>query len=101
MESPNTLVIVLLYTVVAFLAISAHMQMVRSFGGIATVFVGNARKALTIVLSFLLFPKPNSYLYVIGGVLVFGSLTANGFMQEKKEPKRVNHPIESAKEAEI
>ena len=90
-----------MYTIVAFLAISSHMQMVRSFGGIAAVFIGNARKALTIVLSFVLFPKPNSYLYVLGGILVFGSLTANGFMQEKKEPKRVNHAPETAKESEI
>ena len=38
------------------------------------ISVGNTRKAMTICLSFVLFPKPMSYLYAAGGVLVFGSL---------------------------
>ena len=37
---------------------------------------------MTIVLSFLLFPKPVSQLYFWGGLLVFGSLIANAYMKE-------------------
>lgn len=72
-----------IYTFLAYIAITFHMALVKEFGGIVTVLVGNSRKAITIVLSFILFPKPTSVLYVIGGVLVFGSLVGNAFMKEK------------------
>ena len=64
------------------------MTMVKEFGGIATVVVGNARKALTIILSFVLFPKPASWLYLLGGVLVFGSLTASAYLKELEHSRR-------------
>ena len=69
------------------------MIMVKEFGGINTVLVGNTRKALTIVLSFLLFPKPGSYLYVVGSVLVFGGLIGSAYCKEsnKVDKKPVNH----------
>ena len=52
-------------------------------------FVGNVRKAMTIVLSFCLFPKPFSYLYIVGGMLVFGSLIGTEITKEhmKKDKK--------------
>ncbi len=56
--------------------------MIKEYGGIATVIVGNARKAMTIVLSFLLFPKPGSIFYIFGGILVFGGLTLNAYSKE-------------------
>jgi drug/metabolite transporter (DMT)-like permease len=59
------------------------MALVKEFGGIITVLVGNARKAVTIFLSFLLFPKPMNNLYILGGVLVFGGLVADAYMREK------------------
>lgn len=48
------------------------------------VLVGNTRKAMTIVLSFMLFPKPYNWMYGAGGVLVFGSLIGNALMKEKQ-----------------
>jgi hypothetical protein len=59
------------------------MTMIKEFGGIATVIIGNARKALTIVLSFVLFPKPGSVFYLLGGALVFGGLTLNAVSKER------------------
>ena len=75
------------YTFLAYVAITYHMSLVQEFGGIVTVLVGNTRKAITIVLSFLLFPKPTSNLYILGGVLVFGSLIGNAFMKESMHSK--------------
>lgn len=60
------------------------------------MLVGNARKAMSIVLSFLIFPKPFSVLYVLGGVLVFGSLLGNDIMMEnaKQEKRKLSCPSE-------
>ena len=72
----------LVYTFLAYIAITFHMALVQEFGGIVTVLVGNTRKAMTIAMSFLLFPKPMSNMYIYGGLLVFGSLVGNALMKE-------------------
>eukprot|EP01039_Chlorochromonas_danica_P010651 gene10651-11811_t len=86
--NPHALFLLVVYTFLAYIAITFHMALVKEFGGIVTVLVGNFRKAMTIVLSFLLFPKPMSPLYIVGGVLVFGSLIGNAFMKEKGGGKK-------------
>jgi adenosine 3'-phospho 5'-phosphosulfate transporter B3 len=70
------------YTFIAHVAITFHMTLVREFGGISAVLVGNFRKALTIYLSFLLFPKPQSVWYMVGAVLVFGGLFGQEYYRE-------------------
>lgn len=79
----HTFLVMACYTFLAYIAVSLHMMLVKEFGGIAAVLVGNTRKAMTIVLSFVLFPKPMSYLYALGVILVFGSLIGNAIMKER------------------
>ena len=62
------------YTFVAYIAISTHMTVVKRFGGVAAVVLATARKGMTLVLSFILFPKAFSWYYVVGAVLVLGGL---------------------------
>ena len=83
LANPNAIVLMTIYTFLAYIAITFHMALVKEFGGIVTVLVGNTRKAITIVLSFILFPKPVSILYAFGGIMVFGSLIGNAFMKER------------------
>jgi adenosine 3'-phospho 5'-phosphosulfate transporter B3 len=87
----HAMAIMSLYTFLAYIAISFHMTLVQEYGGIATVLVGNTRKALTIVLSFILFPKPMSYLYVVGGMLVFGSLISIAVIKERQRSIHKRH----------
>jgi len=82
--NPYAMFLMIVYTFLAYVAITFHMALVKEFGGIVTVLVGNTRKAVTIVLSFVLFPKPLSIFYFFGGMLVFGSLVGNAFMKEKQ-----------------
>ena len=86
LANPYALTLMVVYTFVAYIAITFHMALVKEFGGITTVLVGNTRKAMTIVLSFILFPKPTSILYIFGGILVFGSLIGNAYMKDKVGP---------------
>ena len=85
--NPHALLLTSIYTFLAYIAITFHMALVKEFGGITTVMVGNTRKALTIVLSFIMFPKPMSHLYIIGGVLVFGGLCAVAYYKEQQSSK--------------
>lgn len=75
------------YVFISHIAITCHMTLVQKFGGIAAVLVGNFRKALTICLSFLLFPKPLSVWYLVGGVCVFGALLAQEYTREMRKQR--------------
>jgi len=62
------------YTVLSYISISCYMNLVKRFGGVTAVVLTTARKAMTLVLSFVLFPKGFSWLYVHGSVLVLGAV---------------------------
>ncbi|CAN0521471.1 unnamed protein product, partial [Ectocarpus sp. 8 AP-2014] len=75
----------LVYCVMSHVAISAHMMVLKEYGGVTAVLVGNTRKSMTIALSFVLFPKPFSYRFVLGGALVLGGLAANVMIKERRK----------------
>lgn len=62
------------YTVLSYISISCYMTLVKRFGGVTAVVLTTARKAMTILLSFMLFPKGFSWLYVYGSLLVLGAV---------------------------
>lgn len=62
------------YTVLSYISISCYMTLVKRFGGVTAVVLTTARKAMTLVLSFLLFPKGFSWMYVHGSLLVLGAV---------------------------
>ncbi|KAL7570003.1 hypothetical protein ACA910_017050 [Epithemia clementina (nom. ined.)] len=74
----------LVYILVAYFAISMHMNVVKRFGGVAAVLVATARKGMTLILSFLLFPKGFSWYYPIGATLVLGGLLLASMYKMKK-----------------
>jgi len=77
------------YTVLSYVSISCYMTLVKRFGGVTAVLLTTARKAMTLVLSFLLFPKGFSWLYVHGSLLVLGAcMVASIFKKLEKVPFR-------------
>ena len=79
------------------------MTTIKSFGGVTTVLIGTARKAMTIVLSFAIFPKEFSWYYVVGTMLVLGGL-ANAELEkvrEKDSTERTNLNKEDAANFEM
>lgn len=77
-------IVLVFYSVVAYWAINFHIRVVQRYGSVVAVLVGNLRKAGTIALSFLVFPKPFSWFYVVGTLLVFGGLTITAYVKDLK-----------------
>jgi hypothetical protein len=50
------------------------MQLLKMAGAVAAVATTSGRKAFSMILSFLLFPKRFSVMYVYGFFAVFGSI---------------------------
>ena len=80
------IICMILYILISHVAVSAHTQVVRKFGGVAAVFVGTARKGMTLMLSFAIFPKESNWRYALGAILVLGGLTVASL--EKQRNKR-------------
>uniref|UniRef100_A0A7S2MFX2 Uncharacterized protein n=1 Tax=Helicotheca tamesis TaxID=374047 RepID=A0A7S2MFX2_9STRA len=74
---------IIVYTAISYVAISSYMAIVKRFGGVVAVCLTTLRKAMTLVLSFLLFPKSFSWYYVAGALLVLGGLFAASMIKQK------------------
>lgn len=70
------------YTLISYIAVSSFMTIVKKYGGVTAVLLGTARKAMTLILSFVLFPKAFSWLYVLGATLVLGGLMVVSLSKE-------------------
>lgn len=70
------------YTAISYIAISTYMRIVKKFGGVAAVLLATARKGMTLVLSFMLFPKAFSWFYVVGAFLVLGGLLVASLIKQ-------------------
>lgn len=57
-----------------FVSASFYMFAIRHFGIVAVVSASLLRKCATLAVSFLLFPKPFGWRYVVAAVLVFGGV---------------------------
>lgn len=85
-----------IYTFISYMAVSSFMMIVKKYGGVTAVLLGTARKAMTLILSFLFFPKAFSFYYVIGTVLVLGGLLVGSLVKQKKN-KLKKHKAEGDK----
>ncbi len=55
----------------AFWGLQSYLAIIRDHGGVVGVLLANARKIITIILSFILFAKPFNARHFVGLVLVF------------------------------
>eukprot|EP00558_Chaetoceros_sp_UNC1202_P009400 CAMPEP_0197246864 /NCGR_PEP_ID=MMETSP1429-20130617/23508_1 /TAXON_ID=49237 /ORGANISM="Chaetoceros sp., Strain UNC1202" /LENGTH=221 /DNA_ID=CAMNT_0042707631 /DNA_START=91 /DNA_END=756 /DNA_ORIENTATION=+ len=77
----NLVTYMVVYTCISYIAISSFMAIVKKYGGVTAVLLGTARKGMTLILSFVLFPKEFSWYYLLGAVLVLGGLMVASFVK--------------------
>ena len=75
---------IIIYICISYVAVSSYISVIKKFGGVAAVLVATARKVLTLILSFLLFPKIFSWYYVSGGSLVMAGISIASSLDAKK-----------------
>lgn len=82
------------YTLLSYASISCYMTLVKRFGGVHAVLLTTARKAMTLVLSFLLFPKGFSWMYVYGSLLVLGAVMVASIMKKRNHAAKQKQSLE-------
>lgn len=73
-RDPAALVAMLCFGATAYVGVACYMELVYTQGAVVAVVVATARKAITLILSFALFPKPVLAWHVGGGVCVMAGL---------------------------
>ena len=91
-------IFMMVYTGISYIAISLFMAIVKKYGGVTAVLLGTARKAMSLILSFLIFPKAFSWYYVLGASLVLGGLMVASLT--KHLDKSCEHRYEVVKQNE-
>merc|ERR1712157_492338 len=74
-----------IYTSISYIAISTFMVIVKRYGAVTGVLLATARKAMTLILSFIFFPKQFSWGYVFGSILVLGGLLFSSLLKQKEQ----------------
>jgi drug/metabolite transporter (DMT)-like permease len=69
----------------AYLGLRCYLAIIREHGGVVGVLMANARKVLTIVLSFVLFSKPFHRGHFLGLALVCSGVYLGSKKAEKKK----------------
>ncbi|KPJ12337.1 Adenosine 3'-phospho 5'-phosphosulfate transporter 2 [Papilio machaon] len=82
---------IFLLSVSGYIGLQAVLTLVRICGATVAVTVTTMRKALSIVISFLLFSKPFVFQYVWSGMLVALAIYLNHY--SKKHPHYVPQPL--------
>lgn len=73
-EHPIIYVYFVLRTILVYAGVLCFVAIIKRFGVVVATTTTTVRKVLSVVLSFILFPKPFSFAYVIAGaVFCFGT----------------------------
>jgi len=73
-DDPATGLYLLVQAVCGYLGVRCYLTLMREYGCRVAVLITLARKVVTILLSFLLFPKDVAYMFVSGIALAFAGI---------------------------
>mmetsp|Transcript_16428 Transcript_16428/g.20516 ORF Transcript_16428/g.20516 Transcript_16428/m.20516 type:complete len:395 (-) Transcript_16428:21-1205(-) len=67
----RVLLVLTMQSFCAYCGLRCYLTVIRRHGGVAGVLLGNARKIMTIILSFIIFSKPCHTLHCVGLSFIF------------------------------
>eukprot|EP00164_Ancoracysta_twista_P001777 GFYU01002334.1.p1 GENE.GFYU01002334.1~~GFYU01002334.1.p1 ORF type:complete len:445 (-),score=90.51 GFYU01002334.1:991-2325(-) len=103
-ENPQAYVIMTCFSLFGYFGVSCLVALMRLSGAVTVSVVTTCRKAATIMLSFVFFPKPFALAYLVGAFVLFVGLILNLYGGKPKECERawqhiVNYFTRSARHA--
>jgi len=84
-QHPQTYAIMILFALFGYLGIQCILAMIRTFDSLIAMIVTSCRKVVTILLSFILFPKPFSYNYIFAVLFVFSGISCQIYTKNTKQ----------------
>lgn len=77
----------LLYGSTSWIGVCCFIALAQSHGGTAAVVATNSRKLLSIILSFLVFPKPLTSTMLLSGVCVCSGVVVHAYRKARVQPQ--------------
>jgi len=77
-QQPRLIVFFLLLGLSLAVAVLAYTKLIQKSGSVTAVTVATLRKAFTVILSYVFFPKPILRVHIFSGFLVIAGLSLNG-----------------------
>lgn len=74
-----------MFGTVGYLGVNVVLSLVRTSGALLAVTVTTVRKAITIILSFILFAKPFTIIYVWGGLIILLAIYLNLYNKNRSK----------------
>lgn len=100
---------IMAFSVLGYASVTFVLSMIKFFGATEAEIVKSCRKVLSIIISFILFPKPLNWKYIAGFIVVTGSIVwtfqlkqakmAAKAAAKAKELEAAATPVEATKEA--
>lgn len=73
-RGPQAIALVLIRTLLFYVAVCSYSTIIKESGGVAAVLVGIFRKIATVILSSVIYPKKYSHSYPVGAIFLVISL---------------------------
>jgi len=87
LESPSIYLIMAAHAIVNYLGVLCFVTSIKKFGAVLATTVTTVRKIVTVMLSFIFFPKPLSERYMYGLAFFFASFCLQYYVQREQVAK--------------
>eukprot|EP00045_Choanoeca_perplexa_P003887 m.34174 g.34174 ORF g.34174 m.34174 type:complete len:314 (+) comp12278_c0_seq1:379-1320(+) len=77
--------LVLAFSVLGYCGLGLVLTLIRKYGALAAVTVTNLRKVFSIIISFIVFPKPFNSQYIFGGFLVAIGVALQVYSKQRRQ----------------
>lgn len=84
-EASMTFIPMTLFSITGYVGIQFVLALVKWYGALTAVTVTTLRKAVTMILSFIFFPKPFHAGYAVGGLFLALGLALNTLNKRRKD----------------
>jgi hypothetical protein len=74
-----------IFSVLSYFGTTVVLTLVKEFGSVVCVMVTSSRKMVTVVFSFILFPKPFSWMHFVSGTIFFAAIFMSSYLGNPKE----------------
>ena len=92
---------VFIFAWLSFIGNKVLLTITKANGIFISLFLTSVRKLISILFSFLFFPKPFTYHYVLAGCVAFFGIALNIWVQTQKDKKRRNNVFHHEKSSSI
>ncbi|KRZ70094.1 Adenosine 3'-phospho 5'-phosphosulfate transporter 2 [Trichinella papuae] len=93
LKNPLIMRDMLLFSVCSYFGVQVILTLINGFDALVAITVTTFRKVITVCLSFILFSKPFTYRYLLGGIVIVIGIYFNLYSKKQNVIKKYFHKV--------